>query len=283
MADILFFYEPFSDSGAFGAYGSWSTGLPLANLQSRALYNVARSTNANLTSTKFRIDLGLAKQQKAIMLGPHNGSLAMKYRISCYSDSGYSSLVSDTGWIDRAAPSLSLEWEDPDFWFGLSTAADDPEVDPWIIHVYDSPPTARYWQFEIDDAANSDGYWQAGRLFMAGWWAPTVNYSYDANSLAFQDRTIVEEAMSGVEYFWRRRQPRIFGFGVNMVSEDEMFSSAYRLLRIAGTDGEIFVIPDSSASFLQRRSFIGRVSKGGPMQQVMFGFGNTSFEIKELL
>ncbi|MBX3537344.1 MAG: hypothetical protein KF735_06900, partial [Chelatococcus sp.] len=91
MADnkIMLLYNALSDAGTFASYGSWTAGLPLANLQSNQLFKRARSTNLTLTSTRFRIGFSAPITQRVFLLGPHNGSGGMQYRIRGYSNSGY--------------------------------------------------------------------------------------------------------------------------------------------------------------------------------------------------
>ncbi|CAH1670817.1 MULTISPECIES: hypothetical protein [unclassified Chelatococcus] len=286
MADnrIMLLYNALSDGGAFAAgYGSWVTGLPLANLQNNQLFRRARSTNLTLTSTRFRIGFSAPIAQRVFLLGPHNGSGGMQYRIRGYSNSGYSSLIFDTGWIGRSVSSLTLPWETFNWWLGgAGTENDDPEVRPWIIHVFDDQVAAQYWQVEIDDTGNAAGYFEAGRLFMADWWEPSINYQYGNNGLTFEPNVIRETSASGAEYSERRGPAvRVFSFNLDHLPEAELYSSGYRMMRLAGDDREVFVIPDPADAFIQRRSFLGRLRSFGSLSQNTFQRGGASFELKE--
>ena len=285
MADnrIMLLYNPVSDAGTFASYGAWTTGLPLANLKDPLLYRRARSTNLSLASTKFRIGFAAPITQKVFLLGPHNGSGGLRYRITGYSNAGYSTLVFDTDWVSRTSSSLDLPWDTYNWWWGgAGTENDDPEVRPWIIHVFDETVTAQHWQVEIDDTGNAAGYFEAGRLFMGDWWEPSINYQYSGNGLTMEPNVIRERSISGVEYSSRLGSaPRVFAFTFDHLTEAELYSQAYRLQRMAGDDREVFVIPDPTDSFIQRRAFLGRLRAPGTLSQNYFQRGGVGFEIQE--
>jgi hypothetical protein len=61
--------------------GSFASGLPLTNTQTRQLKEVARTANTAKTSTFVNIDLGSAKATRVLAVANHNLSLAAKYRV----------------------------------------------------------------------------------------------------------------------------------------------------------------------------------------------------------
>src|SRR5690606_35596723 len=101
---------------------------------------------------------------------------------------------------------LELEWENPDFWIGL-VPYDDEERGIWLIHIMEGAPSAQFWSIEIDDNANVDGYLQAGRLFMAEAWSPSINYSFAGNLLTFVNNGFSKKTLGGQTRFWRRTNP----------------------------------------------------------------------------
>lgn len=283
MGKLALYYGNHADSGALSG-GAWTAGLPLTNLQNRMLRRVARSVDADPASTQFRVDLGTPLAQQAVCIGPHNGTTALIYRLTAYADAGHASIIYDSGWSGASVvPSLMLEWEDPGFWYGVSTTVMDVQAGGWIIHLMPAV-TAQYWQVEFNDAGNPDGYLSFGRLFMAGWWQPSLNYAPGSNSLSFENRAVTQESIGGVEYHWCRRDPRVFRCAWPYLPGDEVFGDVYTLLRSVGAGGEVFVIPDPDSLHLQRRSFLGRIRSPDPLvQPLVTHHASAGLEIREIL
>jgi hypothetical protein len=68
--------------------GSWSSDLPLTNLQDRRLSKVARSASAALANTKFEVDLGVARSVGLFAIPKHNFDLNARVRIRGSSTAG---------------------------------------------------------------------------------------------------------------------------------------------------------------------------------------------------
>ncbi|MEO7220973.1 MAG: hypothetical protein ABIY37_00725 [Devosia sp.] len=265
MASIRIGYSSLSDAATLSA-GSWAAGLPLANLKTDALHEVARSTDDALASTKVTIDFGAATSIGALMAGPTNLSAAALFRVrgstsNTFPD-GYTS-----GWLGH----------------GVAAADMDAERPINIIHVLAAAQSYRYWQLEIDDTVNVDGYVEIGRLFMPKLLAPTVNYGYGRNGLAWEDRTRREETIGGVSNRSRRRNRRIFNFGIEYLPDSEAFGTPYQFEATAGFDKLIFVIPDpdKTGAELQARSMWGTVREMDPISQVAFGVSGVGLTIRE--
>ena len=94
--NIIIGYPNRADGATYSA-GSWLAGLPASNLANRELWKVARSTNADLTSTKFRVDLGANKQLKVFSLCNHNLSAIATWRVTLGTAAGASDIY-DSGW-----------------------------------------------------------------------------------------------------------------------------------------------------------------------------------------
>lgn len=265
MAAIQLGYSSLSDAATLSA-GSWTVGLPLANLKTDELFNTARSSDAALSSTKVTVDFGSATSIGALIAGPVNLSAAALFRVrgstSNTFPSGYTS-----GWLSH----------------GVLAAELDTERRLNIIHVLAAAQSYRYWQIEVDDTANSDGYVEIGRLFMPTLLAPTVNYGQGNNGLGWEDRTRREETLSGVSNRSRRRNRRIFEFGIDFLPESEAYGSVYQFERTVGFDKLVFVMPDPTATgaALQARSFWGTVREMDPISQVAYGVAGLGLTIRE--
>lgn len=287
MSNILLLFRPKSDTASL-SWGSWRSSLPLSNVTDPRLSRVARSSNAALTSTRMRVSLPQVQGFRALVLGPMNVTQGYKYRIRSYSNPGFNNgPVSDTGWVQpTTGPSgdaLELEWEDPNFWLGIVPFADE-ERGIYLIHVFATQTFGQYWSFEIDNQFNPDGYVQIGRLFMADWWMPSVNYGYGDNNLTFGNNSLVSQALGGSKSRYRRVNPRVFRLGLDFLQETEGFDEAYDFMRYVGYDREVFVIPDpDDAESIQARSFLGTINQMNGLSQTMFQILGTGFEIEESL
>jgi hypothetical protein len=281
---MLLLFQPKSDNATL-SWGSWRAALPLNNMLTERLARVARSTDATLESSRFRVTLTAAATFKALLLAGTNVTTAVKWRIRSYLDGDFAEedIDFDSGWLEPfVGIAEDLEWGDPNWWT-QTTPFDDDERRINLIHVFDTEPTARlHWSFEIDDTTNPAGVIDIGRLFMPLAWEPSINYQYGDNSLSFQDNTLRSTTLGGSEDAWRRINPRIFRFGIDYLPETEAYQKAYPLMRTAGFNGEVFVVPDKDDDqFMQQRSFLGRISQMDGIAQVAFQMAGVGFEIKE--
>lgn len=74
MANVFFAFPNFADVDFYTPKiggGSWLPSLPLSNLQDRLLSKVARSTDLELTSTRFHVDLGFFRDARCICIPKH--------------------------------------------------------------------------------------------------------------------------------------------------------------------------------------------------------------------
>lgn len=257
------------------------------NLQNRQVQKVARSVDDQNASTQFSINLGQPRQIGVLGLVVHNISVLGKVRITGSDSPSFATLYYNSGWIDAwpagQIPQGLLEWEDDNFWLGTLSASARAGYQSPFIHVLPSPYNLQYWKVEIDDTTNPDDYVQIGRLFMSPTWVPSVNYAYGAG-LGYSDPTPVEVSLSGAEYFDPRSKYRTFEFRLDYILESEAYGYALELQRLAGTSGEVLVVPDKDqASTMPMRSFVGRLVQIGRIQQSQPSAFSVTYQIKELL
>ena len=285
MANCMIGYPNRIDSAALSG-GSWAASLPRANLQSRILGKVARSADATTASTKFDADLGVTKNIRAVAIVNHNCSIDAKWRVRGASDSGFTSVLFDSGWTDvwpAVYPSANLEWEEPNWWSGKYT--DEQKTGyTWMAKILASANiVARYWRIEIEDPANAAGYIQIGRAFIGSVWQPSYNMSY-GHRMGWETKTAVQEAISGAEYFQHRSPYRIKNLALDNLSTDEGLANAFEIQRRAGIDAEVLWIedPDDTVHAL-RRSYLGRLRELSPIVAPHYNASTVAVQIKELL
>lgn len=266
--------------------GAWATTLPRANLQNRIIGRVARTSDATLASTKFDATYAVAKNIRAISLVNHNFSLAGLVRIRGASDAAFATVLYDSGW-SPVWPAVyttdSLEWEDDNWWSGQYTDEQRSGYMATYTHILVTNIRAQYWRVEIDDTTNAAGYVQIGRVFIGPVWQPLLHMGYN-NSVSWETKTGVQEAIGGTEYFQRRTPYRVTVVPIPNMSIAEGLGNAFEIQRRAGVDGEVFFIfdPDDTIHAL-RRQYLGRLRTLSPIQYPYVNNHSTMFEIKELL
>jgi hypothetical protein len=285
MSNIMLGFPNRTDTSAL-SNGSWVATLPLANLQERLISQVARTTDATLASTKFDINLGAPKNIRLLNLTNHNLSLPATYRVTASTGAAFAALVYDSGWLPVwpvVYPYGTLEWEDDNWWSGQYTAEQIAGYTTALTHILPTNNLAQYWRIELNDATNAAGYVQIGRLFIGPAWQPTNNMSY-GSSLAWETKTVVDEAISGAEYFDRRTPYRVARVSFDWMSTDEAFSNAFEITRRAGIDQEImFVYDPADTVHALRRRFLSRMRVLNPIENPYHDTNKEAFEFKELL
>ncbi len=285
MANCIIAFPNRFDEAALSS-GSWTAALPLANLQNRILAKLARSTDAANASTKFDTALTKSRAVKVVAVINHNLSAAALFRIRGADVSNFSVLLYDSGWI-AAWPALyatlSLEWEDDNWWDGKMLDEDKTGYTWSLIHILPAATIARYWRIEFDDTTNAAGYVQAGRVFTAGQWQPVVNMSYGL-SLGWETDTKTDKALGGAEYFDPRKAWRVARFNLDWMSIDEALGRAFEIDRRAGIDQEVLYIFDPADTVhMIRRAFIGRLRQLSPIEYPYLNTMRKAYEIKELI
>lgn len=268
--------------------GSWRAALPLTNLQTRPLGELARSTNATAASTKFDIDAGSSIKVELISLVNHNFSLDATYRVRGSDASDFSTVEYDSGETPIAVwpgvyTSYQLDWEDPNWWSGQYTAEETTGYTAALVVIPPEKVFARYWRVEIFDTTNAAGYVQLGRVFIGPAWQPSVNMLRGA-SIGWATDTLVQKARAGTKYFSRRTPYRVTRFSLDWLDQDEAFGKAFELQRRAGIDQEIMWIedPDDTLQAL-RRQYLGTLQQLNPLVYSNPEDHSTAFEIEELI
>lgn len=286
MKNITLGYSNKIDSAATSG-GSWLSSLPLANITNKRLSKVARSTNAANSSTKFVLNLQSVQSIQCIALITHNISVSGTVQIKGNSSNSFTSPIYNSGAIQvypsGTIPINLLEWEEDNFWLGtLSQNALAGYRAPFFI-LLPSAQTLQYWQIEIFDSGNSDGYIQIGRVFIGKAFTPSRNMGY-GQTLGDTDDSVFETSLTGEEFVDVRTTYRIHKFELPLLTKEEAYSYVMDIQRIAGTNKEVFLIGDyDDTNNLNRRSFLGRFKTLNPISQKTPTLYSCQFEIKEII
>lgn len=271
----------FRDHAAEGVLsgGSFEAELPLSNLIVEDSDAPARTTSLDLADTQFSITFDTVRYSRAIVVYNTNLSPIHSYRIRGYLGEVGVDLSHDTEWVQpSAAASASYEWGEQDFWL---RSGDRPLG---IIHPFTSPMPAMSWLVEIDDQTNPAGFLDLGTLWMPLGWQPTINYGYGGNAFGLNNNALTSTTLSGGKRFRRRRNPRTFRFGIEILPKAEAFGAGFRFADYVGFDRKVFVIPDpKDMAHIHERSFFGTVSTMDPLSQAYFGRVGMGFQIEEAI
>ena len=282
MSNTIISYQNRIDAATFGAYGSWSTELPLNNIKNKQLSKVARSTDNSNSSTRLRFSTDIARIISTVGIVAHNLTSSAQWRYRVYSDSAYTSIAYDSGVLEvwPQSPYGTYEWEDVHFWDLTPT---DEEIGFYTKTLTLSLPVVvseRYYQLEFFESVAA--YVELGRIFIGMKYQPILNMNLGA-SIGYESATTVDTALGGAEYFDRRDSYRVAQFTLDHLTYAESLLNN-DIMKISGTDGEILYIwDDADALNMQRRAFLGRLRALSPISQPYNTRYQTSYTIKELL
>lgn len=290
MGNAIFLYDDYGYNATLSG-GTYQAALPLANAKTSDLHQVARTTNATNAATLFNANLGRNVQVDGVVIGPTNVSRGATWRVRSFTNSGMGTVKYDSGTLTvpgtPPVDSLSLDWENPGFWFGIS---DTSEIDPlpdYLSHVIPTASAAnalaQYWKVEFFDASNAYGYIQFGRQLFAKAWRPSFNYSYGA-SMGIEPIVTVAESLAGNRRIHQRGLRRTWRCTFDNLPETELFGTVARMGLVNSVDRQMFVIPDTAdVTFGNRRSFLGTYRSIPSIEQALFQRGSVGFDIEEVL
>lgn len=266
--------------------GNWMASLPLNNIKNPRLSRQARTADASTAATQFAMDFGQARNVEVVGLIAHNLSADAQVRIKANSVNSFALPGFDSGWVEmwpNGFFSSKVEWENDDFWLGtLSNEAAAGYQTPFSYFLTVGQ-AYQYWQLEIDDSANPDGYFSLGRCFIGPVFVPTYNMSYGAG-LSVDDATAFETSLSGEEFYDSRRRYRSYSFALDYLSEAEAYADILDMQRLMGTSGEIFVNgdPDDETN-KPRRSFLARLQNTAPIIHQHVDIFSAQINLREVL
>jgi hypothetical protein len=248
--------------------GSWQPTAPLSNLQDPLLSHVARSADATAAASIILADLGVVYPIRALSLCAHNLSVAATIRVSGYSDSGYTALVTDTG-IVPAWPAG----------FTAQQVADYPKTWTFCFAVLQS---ARYWKWELVDAANPAGYIEVGRCWIGeAPLEPETGVSYGM-SLGYQSRDVLEESLGGVTWGEKRIPRRSLVAAFNVLTPAEKRAALIMQKVLTETDEALWITDSMAiAEDMLLEAFLCFIQKPSPLTYPYFNNNEMPISIIE--
>ncbi len=288
MSNVAILWDKPSDGATFSG-GSWVSGLPLDNLKSTDVQEVARSTSASTAHTRFRVDLGTTRPSMLSMFGllNHNGTTSAKWRIVVTNDASDADPAQrqlDTGLMKLWVPTVvfgSMPWGMFP-WDGV-----DPAAYPGgtiAFYIAEKPVFGRYIWVYIEDAANPAGYFQAGRFLAGQAWSPETNVSYGA-SIQWVDPSEVSRTRGGRRIVVERPRYRIFRLRFETLTKAEAFGQAFEIDRQLGVSGDFLLVldPEESGEVRFRQTIYAAKAENAPIEATYFENWEWSLLAEELI
>jgi len=242
--------------------GTWSPDLPLTNLiDDRIITNPARClTPASLATSQFDIELEQRRIVRFFGLFATNFSVEAMVRLTFADDAEFTIVTDQIGWVsvfERFRASLSLDWEDPNFWTGTPLAKDLDLYGRHKVFLFDTPVSTKFIRVEIDDAGNPDGFIDIGYAYLGATIA--TNFNMDrGRTLNPKSRARRDETPSGHPVFDRRRPKRVSRLSFSFLTDGEAAEFIDAGMRNDVID-PVVLIPDPTDQLaLMRETFLGR-------------------------
>lgn len=267
--------------------GSWEADLPLAHIQNAVFAVRARSTDLSSTSTRLDIALPRLRPVGAVAIAAHNLSSTAQWRIRVYADSAGTELLYDSASLP-AWPALyqstDLEWEYDNYWLGTLGEEDRKDFTPLAYHVFNAQ-IGRTISIEIDDANNSDGYIEIGRVLSANVWQPTYNAAY---GIQYGHDIDTEFEVAGdpqrTSYADPALPKRTVSVAFEHLDEGEAIQRMLGLQRDLGLHRELLYLPELTESpDTWRRTFVGRLAQTDPIANPYHATYTHTLSLQEIL
>jgi hypothetical protein len=278
-----------TDSGTLSG-GSWQSTLPLANIRTQDIYQVARSTNATTPNTQFRIDFGttLTRYLSLFLVLGHNLSTAATFRVTLGANADGSSPTYDSTAL--AAWRAVVVWGANPFggfaWDGTSY----PEgfVSPPIIrHKFPAVQAVgngghRYMHVYFTDTANAAGYVQLGRVLGGPVWQPEIGCEYGV-SMQVVDPSEVVRTRGGMRIASNDARYRQARLRLSYLNDAEAWGYLYEWDRL-GKRREVWFETDYDRAdeIGDRRSMYAALAETSPITQDLFDRFQRDLMLEEL-
>ena len=246
MGNMILALPTVSDRAAIAA-GSAAATMEAANLQAVQPGDRWRATD--LSNAWLQIDLGAAAAVRMIWLGYTNASVDALWRVRAANTLAdlTGSPAYDSGWIPHRVGDTT-DWGRTHAFLWLPAALTHP-----------------HWRIDIDDGDNPDGWYEAGRLYLADPWQPSRNRRYGAGD-GYADDSGAERARGGQTYVAEGGHWREGSFTLGFMDREEMQANAARIDRLAGTRRDLLIVydPDDPARLMDE-CFYARLTELRPL------------------
>lgn len=223
MSNLRLIVENQGDSATLTASPAVVATLPVTNLQIAPRSKVLRTTST--ADQVINGDMGAAFVADGFSLARHNLGTQATVKLRLFDGANQTgSVVYDSGDVAVSEPIAAGV-----FILGVDAWGDKAsDIDVIFTHWF-TPTAYRSFEITLSDAANPDGYLQAGRMFLGLSLAPEINYAWGAK-LEWVEDTKLERTAAGSLRSEGVQPFRRFSIDLNhlTVSDRERFSAAFR-------------------------------------------------------
>ena len=243
------------------AASSAATGYPAKALQDRLRARRWRTTG--LGEQTLTIDMGQPVLCSCVALVDPNLTEDGTIQLLASEYADFSDPVLDESW-EAAHPAIGMG-EGGYGLEGYGGRLSDAERRYFLdrslwVQYFDAPAEARYWQIIINDAANPDGYYEAGRLYLCSHYEFDRRVSYGWGLSGADDSEI---SFSKGGQAWTTRQPlrRVLTLSWPAFKKDDKYWGLWWPLKILGRSQDFImdVLPDAQASERMYTLLYGRL------------------------
>lgn len=252
-----------SESVTFSA-GDWQIALPASNMGTRDLAEKARSSDALVASTTFRIDHGAAVTAQVLCLVGHNLSSAATIKWDRGSSAGGTEVVAGAA---------------TNAWQITPTTYDGGQFASFVIHA--AATSARYETVTITDTTNADGYVEIAYC----WISPVYSTTYGpvtGLTHGVRDFSAKERGDGGSLWVTRRRRVRDVTLALEAINPTE--AAVLHELQISqGSTEPVLYLPDTQvAADTQRYGFVGTLEELSNIEWPYHRMGRLPVRITEV-
>lgn len=140
---------------------------------------------------------------------------------------------------------------------------------------------ARYWRLDVADASLPDNL-QVGRVFLGPSWTPSAGQLYDWG-VTPDDPSPVAKSKGGQSYPEVLPKVRYLDFGLDFMSEAEMYGNAFAMARAQGAVSDVLVIPSVTSTYLSQQAVWGLIKKLQALKNRITSVYTQKFTIEERL
>lgn len=250
--------------------GSYNASWPITNLRTRRLGEVAKTTNAVVTSSVGVANLGASRSCQMFTFTDHNMTSAATIRIR--------GAASEAGLTTGSIPVDVTQ----NAWISPNTPDSTEGYKPTAVVLLPAAQSYPWWRFDVADAANPAGNVTIGHFGAWATWAPPHQYDIGAGS-QIESYTGVEESVGQAEYFFERGNGRVRRFGISFLTDDQA-DEFEQIQRYCDVSRPVFFLHDAlETTRWIRRSYLGRMRTLGPIEYPLPTWRGIGAEIKEWL
>ncbi len=288
MAKLNILWDIPTDRGTWSG-GDWVATLPLDNLITQDITEVARTTSADPAATRLTVALPRLLPVSAIAWVNHNAPSGSTYRLRA-------GIGPDPEEATYDAPGLPF-WEPTVVWGSLPWGAFPwdgirPDDYPGTPIAYHRAPEAQFVDHLFVDVTlpGDASYFQAGRLLAGEAFVPNINHQY-GGQVGIVDPSTVRRTTGGRRIVGKLPKYRRWQITLAYQAEGEAFGVYWDLMYRLGKSGEMLILwdPDLPAATRARLTLYCALSDTTDMTvQQAFGrdgrpMWSVTFDVEEMI